>query len=94
MLFRKVLKNATIFFSLYLFTHLFSPEENSDDLYVHEAKLSMFISLAEVPHGAKAILENDVIRLLSKCDFIDHRPECTGKLNFFNFFQKPFLLLT
>lgn len=52
--------------------------EKEDDLFVHEAKLSMLISLAEVPHGAKCIIENNIIPFLSQCDFIDRRPESTG----------------
>lgn len=38
----------------------------------------MLLSLAEVPHGAKCLLENGVIPFLSQCDFIDLRPENTG----------------
>eukprot|EP01127_Copromyxa_protea_P021079 TRINITY_DN7156_c0_g1_i1.p1 TRINITY_DN7156_c0_g1~~TRINITY_DN7156_c0_g1_i1.p1 ORF type:complete len:1839 (+),score=402.85 TRINITY_DN7156_c0_g1_i1:709-5517(+) len=52
--------------------------DGAEDIYVHEARMSMFISLAEVPHGAKAIVDNGVISLLSDCDFIDQRPECTA----------------
>ena len=49
--------------------------ENMDSLYVYEAKMSLFIKMAQSKAGAERLLEARVLSALADCDFLDSRPE-------------------
>lgn len=64
---------------------LTSPSENLDALYVYEAKMSLFIKMAQSKPGAERLLEARLLSVLADCDFLDARPEVghgfTGMFN-------------
>src|SRR5882757_6345951 len=50
----------------------------SDDLnslYVYEAKMSLFIRIAQTRQGAERLIEARVLPTLADCDFLDTLPE-------------------
>src|SRR5713101_995410 len=50
----------------------------SDDLnslYVYEAKMSLFIRIAQTRQGAERLIESRVLPILADCDFLDALPE-------------------
>ncbi|KAK7682411.1 hypothetical protein QCA50_014616 [Cerrena zonata] len=49
--------------------------ENLDALYVYEAKMSLFIKMAQSKAGAERLLEARLLTVLADCDFLDSRPE-------------------
>lgn len=52
--------------------------DNTDDLnplYVYEAKMSLFIRMAQTRTGAERLLQTQLIPILSRCDYLDARPE-------------------
>jgi nuclear pore complex protein Nup205 len=51
---------------------------NADDLnplYVYEAKMSLFTRMTQSRAGAECLLEAHILSVLTKCDFLDARPE-------------------
>jgi nuclear pore complex protein Nup205 len=44
-------------------------------LYVYEAKMSLFIRIAQTRQGAERLLEARVLPVLADCDFLDTLPE-------------------
>lgn len=51
---------------------------SSDDLnnlYVYEAKFSLFNQMSQTRLGAEKLLKFGIISLLAKCDYLDARPE-------------------
>ncbi|CAL1713365.1 unnamed protein product [Somion occarium] len=49
--------------------------ESLDTLYVYEAKMSLFIRMAQSKSGAERLLEARLLLILADCDFLDTRPE-------------------
>lgn len=44
-------------------------------LYIYEAKMSLFLRLSLCKQGAKLLIENRIVDVLSHCQFIGARPE-------------------
>lgn len=44
-------------------------------LYIYEAKMSLFLRLSLCKQGAKLLIENRIVDVLSHCQFISARPE-------------------
>ncbi|KAA1466852.1 hypothetical protein DENSPDRAFT_57546 [Dentipellis sp. KUC8613] len=44
-------------------------------LYVYEAKMSLFIRIAETRQGAERLLEARLLSILADCEYLDSRPE-------------------
>jgi nuclear pore complex protein Nup205 len=51
-----------------------SPDD-LNSLYVYEAKLSLFIRMAQTRPGAEKLLETQILPTLTRCDYLDARPE-------------------
>ncbi|KAG6891452.1 hypothetical protein C0992_006711 [Termitomyces sp. T32_za158] len=49
--------------------------DDLNPLYVYEAKMSFFIRMAQTRGGAERLLEAQVVPVLTRCDFLDARPE-------------------
>ncbi|KAF7320904.1 Nucleoporin [Mycena chlorophos] len=49
--------------------------DDLNPLYVYEAKMSLFIRMAQTRAGAERLLEAQLIPILSQCDYLDARPE-------------------
>ncbi|KAI9314314.1 nucleoporin Nup186/Nup192/Nup205 [Dichotomocladium elegans] len=52
-----------------------SADADLKPLYIHEAKLALFLRLALSKHGAKLLVENRIVEVLGHCQFIAARPE-------------------
>jgi Nuclear pore complex scaffold, nucleoporins 186/192/205 len=66
---------VTVVHKLY---ELFSGASYSDDLnplYVYEAKMSLFIRMAQSRAGCERLLEARLLPVLAQCDYLDARPE-------------------
>lgn len=50
-------------------------EDDLNPLYVYEAKMSLFVRMAETRGGAEKLLEAQLIPVLGQCDYLDARPE-------------------
>jgi nuclear pore complex protein Nup205 len=44
-------------------------------LYVYEAKMSLFIRMAETRAGSERLLEGQLLHVLAQCDYLDAMPE-------------------
>ena len=53
--------------------YLVSDDLNS--LYIYEAKMSLFIRIAQTRQGAERLIESRVLPILADCDFLDTLPE-------------------
>eukprot|EP01126_Amoeba_proteus_P044976 TRINITY_DN5020_c0_g3_i9.p1 TRINITY_DN5020_c0_g3~~TRINITY_DN5020_c0_g3_i9.p1 ORF type:complete len:258 (-),score=45.48 TRINITY_DN5020_c0_g3_i9:226-999(-) len=53
-------------------------QDDTENLLIYEAMLSLLLSVSETSHGAGCIVENNVIPYISRCGFIDQRPESTA----------------
>ncbi|KAJ7778502.1 nucleoporin Nup186/Nup192/Nup205 [Mycena metata] len=49
--------------------------DDLNPLYVYEAKMSLFVRMAQTRLGAERLLEAQLIPILSQCDYLDARPE-------------------
>ncbi|KAF7297146.1 hypothetical protein MIND_00947600 [Mycena indigotica] len=49
--------------------------DDLNPLYVYEAKMSLFVRMAQTRPGAEKLLEAQLIPVLSQCDYLDARPE-------------------
>ena len=49
--------------------------EDLNTLYVYEAKMSLFIHIAQTRQGAERLIETRVLPILADCDFLDTLPE-------------------
>ncbi|KAJ6526561.1 nucleoporin Nup186/Nup192/Nup205 [Mycena vulgaris] len=49
--------------------------DDLNPLYVYEAKMSLFVRMAQTRLGAERLLEVQLIPILSQCDYLDARPE-------------------
>ncbi|KAJ7482279.1 nucleoporin Nup186/Nup192/Nup205 [Mycena galericulata] len=49
--------------------------DDLNPLYVYEAKMSLFVRMAQTRLGAERLLEAQLIPVLSQCDYLDARPE-------------------
>jgi nuclear pore complex protein Nup205 len=49
--------------------------DDLNPLYVYEAKMSLFVRMAQTRPGAERLLESQLIPILSQCDYLDARPE-------------------
>lgn len=49
--------------------------DDLNPLYVYEAKMSLFVRMAQTRLGAERLLETQLILILSQCDYLDVRPE-------------------
>ncbi|KAJ7058139.1 nucleoporin Nup186/Nup192/Nup205 [Mycena amicta] len=49
--------------------------DDLNPLYVYEAKMSLFVRMAQTRLGAERLLESQLIPILSQCDYLDARPE-------------------
>jgi len=49
--------------------------EDLNALYVYEAKMSLFIRIAQTRQGAERLIEARVLPILADCDFLDTLPE-------------------
>ncbi|KAF7421056.1 hypothetical protein PC9H_011576 [Pleurotus ostreatus] len=49
--------------------------DDLNPLYVYEAKMSFFVRMSQTKGGAERLLDAQIIPTLSKCDFVDARPE-------------------
>ncbi|KAF7373366.1 hypothetical protein MSAN_00546200 [Mycena sanguinolenta] len=49
--------------------------DDLNPLYVYEAKMSLFVRMAQTRLGAERLLEAQLISILSQCDYLDARPE-------------------
>ncbi|ESK89924.1 nucleoporin [Moniliophthora roreri MCA 2997] len=49
--------------------------DDLNPLYVYEAKMSLFIRMAQTRLGAERLLETRLIPALAQCDYLDARPE-------------------
>jgi nuclear pore complex protein Nup205 len=54
---------------------LMSSIDDMNPLYVYEAKMSLFIRMAHTRPGAERLLEAHILPTLSRCDYLDARPE-------------------
>jgi hypothetical protein len=44
-------------------------------LYIYEAKMSLFLRIAQTRQGAERLIEARVLPILADCDFLDTLPE-------------------
>lgn len=51
------------------------PIDDLNSLYVYEAKMSLFIRMAQTRPGAEKLLEAQILPTLTRCDYLDARPE-------------------
>jgi len=49
--------------------------DDLNPLYVYEAKMSLFIRMAQTRQGAERLLEAQLLPVLAHCDFLEDRPE-------------------
>ncbi|KAJ7682921.1 nucleoporin Nup186/Nup192/Nup205 [Mycena rosella] len=49
--------------------------DDLNPLYVYEAKMSLFVRMAQTRLGAERLLEAQLVPILSQCDYLDARPE-------------------
>ncbi|KAL4071568.1 nucleoporin Nup186/Nup192/Nup205 [Scleroderma yunnanense] len=49
--------------------------DDLNPLYVYEAKMSLFIRMAQIRPGAERLLEAQILPILAQCEFLDTRPE-------------------
>jgi len=49
--------------------------DDLNSLYVYEAKMSLFIRMAQSRAGAERLLDAQLLPILSQCDYLDTRPE-------------------
>src|SRR6266566_4298726 len=49
--------------------------DDLNSLYVYEAKMSLFIRIAQTRQGAERLMESRVLPILADCDFLDTLPE-------------------
>jgi nuclear pore complex protein Nup205 len=49
--------------------------DDLNSLYVYEAKMSLFIRIAQTRQGAERLVESRVLSILADCDFLDTLPE-------------------
>jgi nuclear pore complex protein Nup205 len=49
--------------------------DDLNSLYVYEAKMSLFIRIAQTRQGAERLIEARVLPILADCDFLDTLPE-------------------
>ncbi|KAF8970600.1 nucleoporin Nup186/Nup192/Nup205 [Flammula alnicola] len=49
--------------------------DDLNSLYVYEAKMSLFIKMAQTRAGAERLLEAQLLPILAQCDYLDTRPE-------------------
>jgi nuclear pore complex protein Nup205 len=49
--------------------------DDLNSLYVYEAKMSLFIRMAQTRPGAEKLLEAQMLPTLTRCDYLDARPE-------------------
>ncbi|KAJ7620549.1 nucleoporin Nup186/Nup192/Nup205 [Mycena polygramma] len=49
--------------------------DDLNPLYVYEAKMSLFVRMAQTRLGAERLLEAQLIPILSQCDYLDAQPE-------------------
>ncbi|KAJ7776687.1 hypothetical protein B0H14DRAFT_3508209 [Mycena olivaceomarginata] len=49
--------------------------DDLNPLYIYEAKMSLFMRMAQTRLGAEQLLEAQLILILSQCDYLDARPE-------------------
>ncbi|KAJ6619045.1 nucleoporin Nup186/Nup192/Nup205 [Mycena sp. CBHHK59/15] len=49
--------------------------DDLNPLYVYEAKMSLFVRMAQTRLGAERLLEAQLIPILTQCDYLDARPE-------------------
>ncbi|CAA7262620.1 unnamed protein product [Cyclocybe aegerita] len=49
--------------------------DDLNSLYVYEAKMSLFIRMAQTRAGAERLLEARLLPILAQCDYLDARPE-------------------
>ncbi|KAJ7830504.1 nucleoporin Nup186/Nup192/Nup205 [Mycena olivaceomarginata] len=49
--------------------------DDLNPLYIYEAKMSLFVRMAQTRLGAERLLEAQLIPILSQCDYLDARPE-------------------
>ena len=49
--------------------------DDLNSLYVYEAKMSLFIRIAQTRQGAERLIESRVLPILADCDFLDTLPE-------------------
>lgn len=50
-------------------------KDDLNSLYVYEAKMSLFIRMAQTRAGAERLLEAQLLPVLAQCDYLDTRPE-------------------
>ncbi|KII84114.1 hypothetical protein PLICRDRAFT_702060 [Plicaturopsis crispa FD-325 SS-3] len=59
-----------------LLQYVLKPDpDDLNPLYVYEAKMSLFIRMAQTRAGAERLLEAQLITVLAQCDYLDARPE-------------------
>lgn len=49
--------------------------DDLNSLYIYEAKMSLFIRIAQTRQGAERLIESRVLSILADCDFLDTLPE-------------------
>lgn len=49
--------------------------DDMNALYVYEAKMSLFIRMSQTRAGAEKLLDSRILVTLTKCDYLDARPE-------------------
>ncbi|KAF8154003.1 nucleoporin Nup186/Nup192/Nup205 [Crassisporium funariophilum] len=49
--------------------------DDLNSLYVYEAKMSLFVRMAQSRSGAERLLESQLLPILAQCDYLDTRPE-------------------
>ncbi|KAJ7584798.1 nucleoporin Nup186/Nup192/Nup205 [Mycena floridula] len=49
--------------------------DDLNPLYVYEAKMSLFVRMAQTRVGAERLLEAQLIPVMAQCDYLDARPE-------------------
>ncbi|KAH7924355.1 hypothetical protein BV22DRAFT_1035258 [Leucogyrophana mollusca] len=49
--------------------------DDLNPLYVYEAKMSLFIRIAQTRPGAERLLEAQILPILAQCEYLDARPE-------------------
>ena len=54
---------------------LIVPTDDLNSLYVYEAKMSLFIRMAQTRPGAEKLLDAQILPTLTRCDYLDARPE-------------------
>jgi nuclear pore complex protein Nup205 len=49
--------------------------DDLNPLYVYEAKMSLFMRIAQTRQGAERLIDSRVLPILADCDFLDTLPE-------------------